>query len=78
MDSKKLVNVRVIKPSQPPLTPDSPKSSLIFAIGIVAAIFGGIGLALCLEFLNDRLERPEDIENFLNAPVLASVAEYKR
>jgi uncharacterized protein involved in exopolysaccharide biosynthesis len=77
MDHKNLANVSVIKPSQLPLEPESPTASLILALGLVLAFFGSVVTALFLEFLNDRLERPEDIENFLQTPVLASIAEYR-
>jgi uncharacterized protein involved in exopolysaccharide biosynthesis len=77
MDTKNLANVSVIKPAQPPLKPEGPKTLLILAIGLFVATFGSIGLALCLELLNDRLERPEDIESYLKTPVLASVSEFK-
>lgn len=77
MDSKKLANVSVIKPSQPPLTPEGPGKKIILALGLVVALFGSLGLSLCVEYLSDGLERPEDIEDFLQAPVLASVSEFK-
>lgn len=77
MDTKKIANVRVIKPSQIPLKPVSPKPALNLALGLFLATFGSIGMALGLEYLSDRLERPEDIESFLNTPVLASVPRYR-
>jgi uncharacterized protein involved in exopolysaccharide biosynthesis len=78
MDTKKIANVSVVKPSQIPLKPVSPKPALNLALGLFFGVFGGIGTALGLELLNDRFERPEDIESFLQAPVLASVPEYRR
>ena len=77
MESKNIANVSVIKPAQPPIKPESPKVPLTLAIGFFIAVFGSIGLALFLEVLNDNLERPEDIEEYLNSPVLASIPKSK-
>lgn len=77
MDTKKIANVSVIMPSQIPLKPVSPKPALNLALGLFLATFGSIGLALGLEYLNDRFERPEDIESFLKTPVLASIPKYR-
>lgn len=73
MDSAKIASVRLIEPAKPPLKPVSPKKKLNLLIAIVFGIFGGLGLAFFTEYLNDSLERPEDIENFLNLPVLTSI-----
>jgi uncharacterized protein involved in exopolysaccharide biosynthesis len=77
MDTKNLANVSVVKPAQTPLKPEGPKKILIVVAALFAAVFGSIGLTLCLELLSDRLERPEDIENFLQTPVLASISEFR-
>jgi len=77
MDSKKIANVTVIKPSQIPLKPMSSNSTLYLTLGLFLAAFGGIGLALVFELLSGRFERPEDIEGFLQTPVLASIPKYR-
>jgi uncharacterized protein involved in exopolysaccharide biosynthesis len=77
MDSKKIANISVIKPAQPPLNPTGNIAVLILAIGLIAAVFGSIGTAIFLEYLNEDLERPEEIEDLLGAPVLTSVPKHK-
>ena len=77
MDTKNLANVSVVKPARSPLKPEGPKTLIILALGLFVAGFGGLGIALGLELLSDRLERPEDIEKILHAPVLASIAEFR-
>ena len=37
--------------------------------------FGGLGLAFFGEYLDDSLEKPEDVEKSLQLPVLASIPE---
>ena len=78
MEERKIANVSVIKPAMLPLEPEGPKVVLSMAIGLFVAFFGSIGLALFLEFFSDSLERPEDIEEYLGAPVLASIPKSKR
>ncbi|UCG08780.1 MAG: GumC family protein [Desulfobacterales bacterium] len=77
MDSKKIANISVIKPAQPPLKPTGNKAVLILAIGLIAAVFGSVGMAIFLEYLSEDLERPEDIENLLGAPVLTSIPKHR-
>jgi uncharacterized protein involved in exopolysaccharide biosynthesis len=73
MDLKKIANVSVIMPAQIPLEPMQNNKRLFLAIGLFIAVFGSIGLAVSLEYLREDLERPEEIEKLLGAPVLASV-----
>ncbi len=77
MDAAKIASVRLIEPAKPPLEPVSPKKKLNLLIAFVFGIFGGLGLAFFTEYLNDSLERPEDIENFMNVPVLTSIPKLK-
>jgi uncharacterized protein involved in exopolysaccharide biosynthesis len=78
MEEREIANVSVIKPALLPLEPEGPKVAFNMAIGLFVAVFGSIGLALFLEFFNDSLERPEDIEEYLGAPVLASIPKSRR
>jgi capsular polysaccharide biosynthesis protein len=73
MDLKKIANVSVIMPAQMPLEPMDSNKRLFLAIGFFIAVFGSIGLAVFLEYFSEDLERPEEIEKLLGAPVLASV-----
>lgn len=75
MDNKKIANVSLIEPASPPLDPVSPKVLLNIFIGIFLGGFGGMGLGFFSEFLDDSLEKPEDVEKILQLPVLASIPE---
>ena len=46
-------------------------------LGLLLGAFGGLGLAFFMEYLDDRLERPEQVVNALKLPVLASIPESK-
>lgn len=78
MDIEKIVNVSVIEPAHPPLKPISPNIFLNIMFNILLSGIGAIGLAILLEFLDDRLEKPEDVENYLGLPSLTSIPVLNR
>jgi len=75
MDNKKMANVSLIEPALPPIKPVSPKVLLNILIGIFLGGFGGLFLAFFTEYIDDTLEKPEDVEKVLQVPVLASIPE---
>jgi len=78
MDTQKISNVSVIEPAQPPLKPVSPKILLNMMLALFLGGFGGLGLAFFSEYIDDSLEKIEDVENHLQLPVLASIPEMKK
>lgn len=75
MDAEKIANVIPVEPAQPPLKPVSPKVLLNIVLALLLGSFGGLGLAFFLEYLDDSLENNEDVEDYLQLPVLASIPE---
>ena len=73
MDSEKIASVSLMGPARPPRKPVSPKVLLNLLIGIFLGIFGSLTLALFREYLDDRIEKIEDVEKELQLPVLASI-----
>jgi uncharacterized protein involved in exopolysaccharide biosynthesis len=78
MDSEKIASVSLIGPARPPRKPVSPKILLNLLIGIFLGIFGSLTLALFREYLDDRIEKIEDVENELQLPVLASIPIFEQ
>ncbi len=77
MDTERIANVSLIEPARPPLKPVSPKKLLNLVLGIFLGAFGGLGLAFFSEYLDDSIEKPEQVETALGIPVLASVPVFK-
>lgn len=75
MDVERITNVTVIEPALPPLKPISPKTSLNILLGILLGGFGGLFLSFFLEYLDDSMDKPEEVERYLRLPVLASIPE---
>ena len=77
MDAHKITNVSLIEAASPPIKPVSPRVIVNLLIGIFLGAIGGLGLAFTREFLDDSFRRPEDVEEYLNLPVLASIPKLK-
>jgi len=75
MDNKKMANVSLMQSAFTPLKPISPKVLLNIVLAIFLGGFGGLGLAFFGEYLDDSLEKPENVEKELQLPVLASIPE---
>ena len=73
----KIANVSVIQYANPPISPVSPNVRLNLALGILMGAFGGLFLAFFLEYLDDSLDKPESVEQYLDLPVLVSVPELR-
>jgi uncharacterized protein involved in exopolysaccharide biosynthesis len=78
MDSEKIASVSLIQPARPPLKPVSPKKKLNMVLAIFLGAFGGLGLAFFLEYLDDKIEKVEDVEEALGMPVLGSLPEMEK
>jgi len=53
--------------------PVSPKVSLNLGLGAVVGLIFGVSIALCLEYLDTSVKSLEDVERYLNVPVLAVI-----
>jgi uncharacterized protein involved in exopolysaccharide biosynthesis len=78
MDSEKIASVSLIGPARPPRKPVSPKVVLNLLVGIFVGTFGSLSLALFREYLDDRIEKIEDVETELRLPVLASIPVFEK
>jgi uncharacterized protein involved in exopolysaccharide biosynthesis len=76
MDTEKIANVSLVEAAQPPIKPVPLPRRVIVLIGLFLGIFGGIGFAIFTEYLDDTLEQPEDVEAYLEIPVLTSIPEF--
>ena len=53
--------------------PVSPNVPLNLALGAVVGLIFGVGIAFCLEYLDTSVKSLEDVERFLQVPVLAVI-----
>jgi succinoglycan biosynthesis transport protein ExoP len=69
-------NVVIVDEAEPATSPSSPKISQSVMTSAVLSAVGAIALAFLLEFLNNRLKTPEEVEQYLRIPNLAVVPSF--
>jgi capsular exopolysaccharide synthesis family protein len=71
------INVWVVEKAQLPEFPSKPNRKRNILLGIIMGLFGGVGLALFLEYLDNTIKTPDDIEERYNLPVLTTISKVK-
>ena len=66
-------NISIVDRAEPPGGPFKPSLLYNLAIALLLGAMLGVALALLLEFLDDTLKTPEDIEQHLRLPVLGII-----
>lgn len=66
-------NILIIDRAQIPQHPFSPNFMLNMMIAILIGLFGGVGLAVFFEYLDNTFKNVGDIEKFLGMPVLGLI-----
>jgi uncharacterized protein involved in exopolysaccharide biosynthesis len=74
LSDPKMTNVRVVHYASVPEIPVVSRMTLI-QIGGLLGLLMGVGLAFVLEFFDHSLNNKEDVEYYLNLPLLASIPE---
>jgi succinoglycan biosynthesis transport protein ExoP len=69
-------NVVIVDLAQPAVSPSSPNISKSVMTSAVLSLVGAIALAFLIDFLNNRLKTPEEVEQYLRVPNLAVVPAF--
>lgn len=72
-DIMKVENVQVIDIAQVPNAPTKPRPMLNIAIAGVLGIMSGIILTFLLEFLDNTIKSPDDVERAIQLPVIGAI-----
>jgi capsular exopolysaccharide synthesis family protein len=72
-----MVKVWIVEESQTPRYPIKPNKKMNLLIGLIAGLFGGVGLAFFVEYLDQSIKSAEDTEKRLGVPVLGMVSLQK-
>ncbi len=67
------VNVWVVDKAEKPTSPVRPRKAFNIMLGLIMGLFGGIGLAFFIEYLDNTIKSPEDVEVKLGVPVLGVI-----
>lgn len=66
-------NIRIVDRADLPLRPDSPRKLRNLLLALFLGLFGGLGLALVMEYLDNTVKSAEDIERYAGLPTLGVV-----
>ena len=72
-EQSQMVNVWVVKKAQTPESPATPKKIRNILLGLVLGLFGGIGCAFFIEYLDNTVKSSEEVERRFKVPVLGVV-----
>ncbi len=67
------VNVWVIEKADLPNAPLTPRKRRNIILGIMLGIMGGLSLSFFLEYLDNTIKTPEDVQKKFNIPVLSTI-----
>jgi uncharacterized protein involved in exopolysaccharide biosynthesis len=77
-EMEKISNINVAQPPDIPIEPILPKTRLNLIIGFFLALFGSISLAFLVEYVDDRIDKPQQVEQSLDLPVLGSIQKWEK
>ena len=66
-------NIRLVEPASRPIHPFKPRKKLNILLSIIFGLMTGVGSAFFLEYLDQTLKNPEDIERHFDLPVLGVI-----
>jgi len=73
LESLKANNVSIIEPAEVPIKHIKPKKTINILLAIILGLFGGVGLAFFLDYLDDTVRGVEELEHLTNWPLLGSI-----
>lgn len=76
-EENQTVNVWVIEEADLPGFPAKPNKKRNTLLAIVLGLFGGVGLAFFLEYIDNTIKSPEDVEEKFDIPVIGTIAFFK-
>ncbi len=78
LEIQKISNISIVQPATVLMEPVRPRKELNLILGFILAILGGVGLAFFSEYLDHSIRTPQDVEEKLQLPLLASIPKLKR
>lgn len=66
-------NIRIVEQASVPRDPVKPNKKKNLLLSLILGIFGGVGLAFFLEYLDQTVRTEEDVQNYLGLAVLSVI-----
>ena len=71
-----VTNIVVVDPARLPETPVRPQKARDILLALIIGLTLGIGLAFLLEYLDNTIKIPEEVEHYLKIPLLGLVGSF--
>jgi len=71
----KVENIEVIDAARVPTSPIKPKPFLNIAIALALSLMIGIGICFLLEYFDQTIKTPSDVEKYLELPVIGAIPD---
>ncbi len=71
------VNIWVMKKADMPSAPSKPNKKRSLLLGMILGLFGGVGLAFFIEYLDNTVKSGQELEDKFGLPVLGSIEELR-
>jgi capsular exopolysaccharide synthesis family protein len=68
-----VTNIQVVDSARPPLYPFKPRVAINLALGLVLGLFGGVGVAVVLEYFDNTIKNPDEMADRFGIPVLGLI-----
>ncbi len=68
------INIWVVKKADLPEAPSSPRKKRNMMLALILGVFGGVGMAFFIEYLDNTIKSPSDIERRIGLPILGLVS----
>jgi len=72
-ETLKASNIQVIDRAEVPKSPYKPNKRMNIFLSIIVGLFGGIGLVFFVEYLDNTIKTPEDLEKRVSLPTLGFI-----
>ncbi len=66
-------NIRIVENASVPINPAKPNKKKNLLLSLLLGVFGGVGLAFFLEYLDQTVRTEDDIEKLVGLPVLSVI-----
>lgn len=73
VDIMKVQNVQIVDKAEVPAKPVKPNKKMNVAIAVVLGMMLGFGVVFLMEYLDNTIKTPEDVEKHLGLPVIGTI-----
>ncbi len=78
IEEVKSFNIYIVDKAEVPKSPVKPRRFLNILLSVVVGLFGGVGIAFFLEYVDNTFKKPEDVEERLSLPLLGVIPSFNK